>query len=131
MECIRIEQYLKSGKVYVWSETFAIVKAKAAMPGAFAVIHDLSEITVIIDQAKIKDESAISINRNWKMLTFDMALPLELVGFLSKISHALANKNISIFVISAYSTDHILVKENDLAEAIAALKQLGYLVRDR
>ena len=62
------------------------------------------------------------------MLTFDMALPLELVGFLSKISKALADRNISIFVISAYSTDHILVKEKDLAEAIAAFSQLGCLV---
>jgi hypothetical protein len=125
---MKTEHFFENGKVYVWSETFAIVKAKAAMPDAFAVIHDSSEITVVIDQTKIKAESAIRIDRGWQMITFDMLLPLELVGFLSKVSYALAERNISIFVISAYSTDHILVKEKDLDEAIKALKELGFII---
>lgn len=128
---MKIDQLLRNGKVYIWNETFAIVKTKATMPDAFAVIRDSKEITVIIDQAKIKGESAISIDRDWKILTFDAVLPLELVGFLSRIFQALADRNISIFVISAYSTDHILVKEKDLTEAIAAFSQLGCLVRNR
>jgi len=128
---MKTEQYIKGRKIYVWSESFAIVKAKAAMPDAFAVTNDQSEITVVIDQSKIKEESIISVDKDWKILTFDMTLPLELVGFLSKISRVMADRNISIFVISAYSTDHILVKEKDLAEAVSALRQLGCIINDR
>lgn len=54
-----------------------------------------------------------------------MVLPFGLVGFLAKISKTLADENISIFVISAFSTDHILVKEKNLKKAISKLKNLG------
>jgi hypothetical protein len=128
---MKIKQFLRNKRIYVWNETFAIVKAKVAMPDAFAIIHDAREITVIIDQTKVKSESVISIDKDWKILTPDMILPLELVGFLSVISKALTDRNISIFVISAYSTDHILVKGKDLREAIAALMELGCIVVDK
>jgi len=40
-------------------------------------------------------------------------------------------KKIAIFAISAYSTDHILVKEKDLAMAEEKLKKLGCVVEMR
>jgi hypothetical protein len=126
-----MEEYFRNGKAHVRSETFAVVKAKAAMPGAFAVIHDPVEITVVIDQSRVQDECVTSIDMGWRMLTFDMVLPLDLVGFLARVSQALAEENIGIFALSAYSTDHILVKEKHLAEAISVLRQLGLSVEDR
>ncbi|MCK4310334.1 MAG: ACT domain-containing protein, partial [Methanomicrobia archaeon] len=58
-------------------------------------------------------------------------LPFELVGFLAKISKVLADEKISIFAISAYSTDHILVKEKDLAKAIKKLENLGFIIEEK
>jgi len=50
------------------------------------------------------------------------------VGFLARVSGALAEEGISIFVISSYSTDHILVKEKDVLKAIRKLEELGCIV---
>jgi len=97
---------------------------KKPLADAFAVIQDKNETTVIIDQSKII-EDVIEIEKDWKILTFEMVLPFGLVGFLAAISGALADEGISIFVMSAYSTDHILVKEKDLPKAISKLKTLG------
>ena len=127
---MKLEDYFRNGKIRVHDESFAVVKATSSIPDAFAVIRDRNEITVIIDQSRIKDEEVIDIERDWKMITFDMVLPMGLVGFLARISKALAHSGVSIFAISAYSTDHILVKENDLTEAIASLKGLGFTVLD-
>lgn len=124
-----MDDYFDNGKVYVWKETFAVVKAKSHVPGAFAVIHDKSEITAIIEQSKVRDEYVIEIEKDWRMLTFDMVLPFDLVGFLAGILKAMAEEKISIFAISAYSTDHILVKERDLAKAIVRLEKLGFSVK--
>jgi len=55
-------------------------------------------------------------------------LPFDLVGFIAKISKTLADEKVPILVISAYSTDHILVKEKHLKNAKKALKSLGFLV---
>jgi len=43
----------------------------------------------------------------------------------------LADENISIFVVSAYSTDHILVKEKNLTRAEEKLKELGCIFEER
>ena len=116
--------FFKNGKFYVWKEVLDVVKSKKPLADAFAVIQDKNETTVIIDQSKII-EDVIEIEKDWKILTFEMVLPFGLVGFLAAISGALADEGISIFVMSAYSTDHILVKEKDLPKAISKLKTLG------
>jgi len=112
-----LENYFKNGKVYIWKETFAIIKSKKPYPDAFTNIIDKNETTVIIEQSKYDDKDIIGIEKDWKILTFDMVLPFGLVGFLAKVSKVLADEKIPIFAISAYSTDHILIKENDLARA--------------
>jgi len=125
------KNYFKNGKVYVWKETLAIIKSKKPYPNAFANIIDKNEITVIIEQSKYNDEDIIEIEKGWKILTLDMVLPFGLVGFLAKVSKVLADEKIPIFVISAYSKDHILVKEKDLARAEEKLKELGCVVEEK
>ena len=125
-----LENYFKNGKVYVWKETFAIVKVRKPFVNAFANIIDKNEITVIIEQSKYDEENVIEIEKGWKILTFDMVLPFGLVGFLAKVSKVLADEKIPIFAVSAYSTDHILVKEKDLARTEEKLKELGCVVEE-
>lgn len=119
---------MKEQKFYVWRESFAIVKAREVIAGAFAIIQDKNEITVIIENTKIEENKSkiIEAENGYKIITFDMVLPFSLVGFLAKVSQALAQENISIFAISAFSTDHILVKESDLLKAIKKLEEIGF-----
>ena len=128
---MHLESYFKNGKVRIWKETFAIIKSKKPYPNAFANIIDKNETTVIIEQSKYNDEDVIEIEKGWKILTFDMVLPFGLVGFLAKVSKILADEEIPIFAVSAYSTDHILVKEKDLTRAEEKLKELGCIVEEK
>ena len=128
---MELADYFKNAKVYVWKETFAVVKSKRPLPDAFAVIQDKNEITVVIDQSRVNDEDVIELEKGWKLITFDMILPFGLVGFLATVSRALAEENISIFAISAYSTDHILVKQKDLPRAIKKLENLGCIIEEK
>jgi len=124
------EDFLKNGTVYVWKERFAVIKSRKPYPNAFASITDKNETTVIIEEGKYKEEDAIAIEKGWKILTFDMTLPFGLTGFMAAVSKVLADANISIFAISAYSTDHILIKETDLKKAKAQLEKLGCVVKE-
>ncbi|RLI75846.1 ACT domain-containing protein [Archaeoglobales archaeon] len=131
---MKLEYYFRNGKIYVWKEKFAIIKSKVKSTkifrDAFAVVCDKNEITIVKEQSKVDEDmdKIIAIEKDWRIITFDMELPFELVGFLAKISAALAEEGISIFVISAYSTDHILVKEKNLSKAIKKLEELGFSV---
>jgi hypothetical protein len=122
---------IRNWRFYIWKENFAIVRAKRTHPDAFANIIDKNEITLVIEQEKVNEKEVIEIEKNWKILTFDMVLPFGLVGFLATVSKAFADEGISIYVISAYSTDHILIKEKDIIKAKKKLRKLGCkLVKD-
>ena len=117
--------FIRNCRFYIWKENFAIVKAKRTRPDAFANIIDKNEITLVIQQGEVSEKEIIEIKKNWKLLTFDMLLPFGLIGFLATVSKALADEGISIYVISAYSTDHILIKKKDILKAKKKLRKLG------
>ena len=123
--------YFKDGKIYVWEETFAVLKSKKAYPNAFANIIDKNETTVIIEQPKYDMDDVLEIESDWKIITFDMVSPFGLTGFLSRVSDILADEGISILAVSSYSTDHILVKEKDLLKTINQLKKLGFMAEEK
>lgn len=120
---------LNKAGIIVSKKIFSIVRARQSVPDAFAVIQDKNEITVIIESKKVNKKNIIKIEPGWKVLTFDQVLPFNEIGFIAKISNALAEEKISIFVISSFSTDHIFIKEKDLTKAIQVMKQLGYSIK--
>ncbi len=124
------EEFFKDGKVHVWKSDFVVIKSKNPNPKAFANIVDKQETTVIIDKKLYNEGNVIEIEKGWKLLTFDMVLPFELVGFLAAVAKVLADAKISIFAVSAYSTDHILLKKDDLSKTKEELQKLGCNVID-
>ena len=113
-------------KIKIWEDNFSVVKSKNLYPNAFANIKDKNELTVIIKESEVKEEDIIEIEKDWKLITFNTVFDFGVVGFIAKISDALAKEKISIFVISSYSTDHILIKNKDLKKTIKILAKLGF-----
>jgi uncharacterized protein len=127
------EDYFNNGEVYVWKETFAVAKSKKSLPDAVVVIQDKNEITVVIDQEKLaayKDD-LVETDKDWKIITFDMLLPIDMVGWIAKVSDILAEEGVSILIFSAYSTDHVLVQVSDLEKATNKLQAMGCRISER
>ena len=110
-------------------ESFVIAKSKKKVENSFAVINDGKEITIVMEQESASSEKFIEFQKDYKLITFNMTLPFEMVGFISNISQSLAREKIPIFVISAYSTDHLLVKNKYSEKAVEALETLGFEVK--
>ncbi len=64
----------------------------------------------------------------WRAVKVRGPLDFSLVGILAGISGVLAEAEISIFAISTYDTDYILVRGTDLDAAVTALRTAGYVV---
>jgi hypothetical protein len=62
----------------------------------------------------------------YQAITFDIILDLNLIGFLSVVSAVLAKEGISIYAVSTFLRDHVLVKES---EADRAMDALGALIQ--
>ncbi|MBN2335538.1 ACT domain-containing protein [Candidatus Bathyarchaeota archaeon] len=60
----------------------------------------------------------------YRLITFDIVLDLSLVGYLSVVSSLLAERGVSIYALSTYLRDHLLVKKGDAAVALEALQAL-------
>ena len=58
------DDFLKGGRILVSKHNFAVVKARREIEGAFAILRDMNEITVVIEQKRVKKEDAISIERD-------------------------------------------------------------------
>lgn len=89
--------------------------------------EELSVVTAQTDQ--ISDWSASS--NDWRLFKIEGPLDFSLIGVIADISAILKEVKISIFMISTYDTDYILVKENDLNTSIASLKKSGYNIRKK
>jgi hypothetical protein len=120
----------RGSRAVVHPGRFAVVKADGGAPAeALAVIRAGGETTWVVDEQRLPERGTLAVELGWRLITFDMVLPFGLVGFLAAVAGALARDGISLFALSAYSTDHILVRDFDLTRAEASLSGLGFVVR--
>lgn len=98
-----------------------------AKEGEFlSITKTLDELSIVCDEEVIPND--IKCEKDWRILKIEGVLDFSLIGILASISTILAQKAISIFAISTYDTDYILVKDKDINNAIEALVNEGYEV---
>jgi len=124
----------------VLKETLAICKfdAQSDIPSWLSIINCRflsltktdEELSIVCEQSIIPEplESTLSIVKDWWALKVEGPLDFSLTGILSMLLQPLAEQKISIFALSTYDTDYILVKENDLTRAVETL-QKHYIVK--
>lgn len=83
------------------------------------------EISLVCEESSIPD-NCIGCEKGWKAFKIEGILDFSLIGILSKISTLLAKHNISIFAISTFNTDYILVKKEDFESAVQTFKNHNY-----
>lgn len=66
----------------------------------------------------------------WNGFRIQGTLDFSLVGILARISTILADSGISIFAVSTYNTDYVLVKKESFLKAMEILQRTGYRVTD-
>lgn len=66
----------------------------------------------------------------WRLLTVRGPLEFSLTGIMAALSGALAAAGVALFALSAFDTDHVLVRQVDLERAVAALRDAGHEVHD-
>jgi len=69
------------------------------------------------------------IERGYKIITYNTSTDLNLVGFLAIISKIMADKGISLNVISAYYRDYFLIKKSKVELAIKELNKINKIKR--
>ena len=69
-------------------------------------------------------------NDGWKAFRIQGVLDFSLIGILAKIATVLADNGISIFAVSTYNTDYVLIKKENYQKALEVLQTAGYKIVD-
>lgn len=133
------KELLKATKVEVAPETFALVAIKRddfhrlladnslspRMSAPFMMFMDKHEVTLVLDEIDFANMRRglrdAKIANGYRLMTFDLVLELSMVGFIAEVSGILADDGVAILPLSAFSRDHLLIRQEQLATALKAL----------
>ncbi|MBN1120998.1 MAG: ACT domain-containing protein [Anaerolineae bacterium] len=100
----------------------------SGQPAFSTFIQDKDEITIVVPSAVLVDFAdrlqSIETSKGWRLITFDIILEHDVIGFMAAISECLAGVGVSIFALSAYERDHLLVPADQIETAWQALDDL-------
>lgn len=102
--------------------------SQPVLPGGEFVSLTMSggEVSLVCEEDKAP-QGCIA-ETDWRALKIKGPLDFSLVGILAEIAGLLAQAGISLFAVSTYETDYILVKQDSLQRALDALAQKGHTV---
>jgi hypothetical protein len=97
----------------------------AAQP-IYSITRTADELSLVCPVESVPDGAAVE--RGWRVIKVSQLLDFAQVGLLASLLDPLMKERVSVFVISTYNTDYVLVKEEDLKVAITALRVADHRV---
>jgi uncharacterized protein len=94
----------------------------------FSVTRTRDELSVVCPEDVVPE--SISRARGWRALKLEGPFDLSIVGILASVASPLAEAGASIFAVSTFDTDYVLVKEEQLDLAVDTLRASGHRVGD-
>lgn len=108
------------------------LSAEAAWPvwlpggGLVSVTRTTRELSVVCDSTAVP--RGVQREDGWRALELAGPIPFETTGVAAAFTSPLGRDGISVFVISTYDTDYLLVKEQNLDRAINSLRAGDFVV---
>jgi uncharacterized protein len=115
-------------------ERFAISRLAADAPippwatqgSFFSVTRTGDELSIVSELGSVPP--GVHSQPGWRVFTVHGPFALSEIGVLSALAAPLAEAKISLFAISTFDTDYLLVAAETLSAAINALGQAGYTI---
>lgn len=89
------------------------------------VLRDAHEVTLLLDETDwltLRHAARDArVEGDFRLLTFDLVLDWDVVGFLARVTQILSEAGVSVGALSAFSRDHLLIKQDDLGKALRVL----------
>lgn len=92
-------------------------------PGLVSITRTVEELSIVCATARVP--RGLPAQSGWRALMLHGPIPFSETGVLSGLLAPLAAAKVSIFAISTFDTDYILVPETQVEEAARALRKSG------
>lgn len=98
-----------------------------ALAGTFISITRTSdELSIVCLQEEVPPD--VRCKKGWRCLRVEGPLEFSEIGVLASLTAALAAADVSLFALSTFDTDYLLVGEGDLERAVTALRGAGHQI---
>jgi GNAT superfamily N-acetyltransferase len=91
-----------------------------------SITRTADELSLVCREEAVPD--GVRCERCWRCLRVAGTLEFSLVGVLASLLEPLAEAGVSVFVVSTFDTDYLLVKDKDLPQGVDALRRAGHAV---
>jgi len=91
----------------------------------FSITKTNEELSIVCAEENIP--ASVKAEKNWRAFKVEGPIDFALTGILSSIISPLAEADISIFAISTYDTDYVLVKNENVERTISILKKFCHV----
>lgn len=98
----------------------------AAVRGTFLSLTKTEDEISLVCPTEDVPKNCIAREDGWACIRIAGTLDFSLVGVLARISKILAESGVSIFAVSTFNTDYVLLKQDRLSGAAEALRKHGY-----
>jgi hypothetical protein len=92
----------------------------------FSLTKTSDELSVVCEQSDLPP--GVRAERDRRLLRIDSVMTFELTGILCSLAVPLADADISIFAVSSFDTDYLLIANRDIEPAIVLLENAGHRV---
>ena len=106
----------------------AILPDWAHCSSILSITKTPKEITLVCEEDHVPGECQKS--ENFKCIKVEGSFDLDAVGVLASIAGPLAQNRISLYVISTYDTDYVLIHAKNIDKAVSCLDKLGHTFMD-
>jgi hypothetical protein len=92
----------------------------------FSISRSQEELSVVCPEDEVPAD--VRSERGWRCLRVAGVIDFSAIGVLASLVSPLAQVGISVFAVSTFDTDYLLVKEQDFPAACEALRNAGHAV---
>lgn len=117
-------------KLEIFPQEFSVCKILPGTPLPHGIVFFArtdSENSLVCEKKHLPSKTE-SCENSWRMFRVAGALEFSLIGILSRITSILAEASISVFCVSTYDTDYILIKSAAIENALKTLSENGYTI---
>ncbi|HEY7096337.1 MAG TPA: ACT domain-containing protein [Terriglobales bacterium] len=91
----------------------------------FSVTRTIDELSIVCLAQQVPID--VKSERGWACFKLEGPFPFTMTGVLASFLQPLAQAQISIFALSTFDTDYVLVKEHAMVAAVEALRHAGHV----
>lgn len=107
-------------------EPRAEIPAWAFQGDFFTISRTPDELSIVCAESQVPE--GIRHEKGWSCLKVQGPLDFGLTGILASVISPLGKEAISVFTISTFDTDYVMVKTVDFPRAVGCLRQNGHRV---